>query len=119
MRAITAVLTLCLSAAVGAAEVDQSAALDALQNGDALLIDVRTDEEVAAGALPDAEHVEYQQLGAKISALQPDKNAPIVLYCKTGRRSGIAQDALIKLGYRNVINAGGFEQLKSALEERD
>ncbi|MOA65778.1 Thiosulfate sulfurtransferase PspE precursor [compost metagenome] len=44
-----------------------------------------------------------------------DKNTPIVLYCRSGRRSAIAKDSLAQLGYRNLINAGGYDQLKLAL----
>ncbi|MFI8481050.1 rhodanese-like domain-containing protein [Pseudomonas sp. NPDC078700] len=119
MRVLMGLVALCLSATVLAADVDQLTAVDALQTKDALLIDVRTDQEVASGMLQGAEHVEYQDIAAKISQLQPDKDAPIVLYCKSGRRSGIAQDELTKLGYSNVINAGGYDELKSVLEASD
>ncbi|WP_339512401.1 rhodanese-like domain-containing protein [Pseudomonas sp. RL_15y_Pfl2_60] len=119
MRTLIALLAICLSATIYAADVDQLAAVDAIQTQDALLIDVRTDEEFTAGTLQGAQHVEYQQIADKISQLQPDKTAPIVLFCKSGRRSGIAQDELIKLGYSNVINAGGYEELQSVLEASD
>ncbi|WP_339488202.1 rhodanese-like domain-containing protein [Pseudomonas sp. EL_65y_Pfl2_R95] len=119
MRVLMGLLALCLSVTVSAADVDQLTAIDAIQTEDALLIDVRTDEEVTGGMLQGAAHVEYQDLAAKISQLQPDKDAPIVLYCKSGRRSGIAQDELTKLGYSHVINAGGYDELKSALEASD
>ncbi|MGX5219685.1 rhodanese-like domain-containing protein [Pseudomonas segetis] len=119
MRTLIALLVLFSSATIHAADVDQLAAIDAIQTEDALLIDVRTDEEFSTGTLKGAQHVEYQDIAGKISQLQPDKTAPIVLFCKSGRRSGIAQDELIKLGYSNVINAGGYEELQSVLEASD
>jgi phage shock protein E len=41
-----------------------------------------------------------------------------VLYCRSGRRSALAQDSLAQLGYRNLINAGGYDQLKLALVQQ-
>ena len=54
----------------------------------------------------------------QISRLAPDKSAPIVLYCRSGRRSGLAQDALQALGYQQVINAGGIDSLKAAQQAK-
>ena len=110
MRLFFAALTLLVGLQVSAGEIDQPAALSALQAPETLLIDVRTAEEFAAGALPGA---------ARIATLAPEKDTVIVLYCRSGRRSSIAQDSLQALGYRNVINAGGYEQLEAELEAQD
>ena len=115
----TLLLSLCLSLplAAQAGEIDEPAALKALQRSDAVLIDVRTEEEFASGALPGAHLIPHEQIAQRIAAVAPDKNAPIVLYCRSGRRSGIAQDNLQALGYTQVINAGGYEQLQPALKD--
>ncbi len=115
MRHLLLVLSLCLPLAAQAGEIDQTAALRALEQPDAVLIDVRTQEEFATGALPGATLIPHEQIGARIARLVPDKNTPVVLYCRSGRRSGIAQDRLQALGYRQVINAGGYDSLQPAL----
>lgn len=97
----------CLSAAT-AAEPAGTAPLAPV--GDHYVIDVRTVEEWNAGHIEGAALVPYESIGAKIAGLVPDKDAPIALYCRSGRRSGIALDALRKLGYTNVVNYGGFAQ---------
>ncbi|MGE4303427.1 MAG: rhodanese-like domain-containing protein [Novosphingobium sp.] len=97
--------------------IDQNAALQALQRPGSVLIDVRSTEEFAAGALPGANRVDTEQLAQRIGSLAPDKDTPVVVYCRSGRRSSAAQDLLQELGYRQVINAGGYEQLDSALRQ--
>ncbi|KFX68068.1 sulfurtransferase [Pseudomonas taeanensis MS-3] len=119
MRLFFAALTLLVGLQVSAGEIDQPAALSALQAPETLLIDVRTAEEFAAGALPGAARIGHEQIAAQIATLAPEKDTVIVLYCRSGRRSSIAQDSLQALGYRNVINAGGYEQLKAELEAQD
>lgn len=89
--------------------------LAAIRDGSALLIDVRTPAEFAAGHIDGARPIPYEQIAAQIGALAPDKNASIVLYCHSGRRAGIAQQALLDLGYTHVVNAGGYAQLDKAL----
>lgn len=101
-----------------AGPVDHSAALAALAAPGAVLIDVRTSQEFAAGALQDAQHIPHFRIAEGIAAVAPDKNTPIVLYCRSGRRSSIAQDRLLELGYRLVINAGGFQDFGVRLAER-
>lgn len=76
-----------------------------------LWIDVRTPEEFASGHLPGARNIEFDQIGAQIAAVTQDRNQTIVLYCKSGRRSGFARQTLLELGYRNVRNAGGVSDV--------
>lgn len=119
MRALLLSLSLALCPlAAQAGEIDQAAALQSLTQPGALLIDVRTPEEFASGALPDAKLIPHGEIAARITSIAPDKHTPIVLYCRSGRRSSIAQDELLALGYTQVINAGGYEQLKPALGNR-
>ncbi|MCU1716223.1 rhodanese-like domain-containing protein [Pseudomonas sp. 5P_3.1_Bac2] len=119
MRALLLSLFCLVSQPLWAGENELSAAVVTLQAPETVLIDVRSAEEFAAGALPGAEHIDYQEIGSQIAALVPDKDTPIVLYCRSGRRSGIAEQSLRELGYRNLINAGGYEELKAALESQD
>ncbi|MCU9948703.1 rhodanese-like domain-containing protein [Pseudomonas sp. PDM13] len=117
MRNLLATLALSLSLPALAADVDQAAALEALKQPGAVLIDVRTPEEIEAGALPGARYIGFEDIGTKIAELAPDKQTPIVLYCRSGRRSGIAQDDLRARGYTNVQNAGGYTTLKPILDK--
>ena len=103
------------SATATAGEIDQAAALEALKQPDTVLIDVRTAEEYAEGALPGSIRIGPEDLRARIAAVAPDKDQPVVLYCRTGRRSSAAQDLLQQLGYRQVINGGGYEQIREAV----
>ncbi|PNF74486.1 sulfurtransferase [Stutzerimonas stutzeri] len=116
MKVLSHLLTLIIAtvatAAASAAQVDQSAALDALQRPSSVLIDVRTEQEFAEGALPDATRIETEDLAERIAAVAPDKDAPVVLYCRSGRRASAAQDLLQELGYTQVFNAGGYQELK-------
>lgn len=77
-----------------------------------LWIDVRTAEEYKAGHLEGAIHIPYDEIEQKIQAISADKTADIQLYCRSGRRSGIALETLRSLGYSKVTNAGAYEQLK-------
>ncbi len=78
-------------------------------------IDVRTTEEHQESPIPGHENILYTEIGEKISAVSADKNAPVYLYCGSGRRAGIAKETLEKMGYTNVTNAGGIEQVKDQL----
>ncbi|XXQ68012.1 rhodanese-like domain-containing protein [Neisseriaceae bacterium B1] len=76
-----------------------------------LWIDVRSPEEFQAGHLRDAVNIPVEQVAANIASVAPDKNAPINVYCRSGRRSEIALQELKKLGYTNVTNQGGYQDL--------
>lgn len=59
-----------------------------LKAGNVRLIDVRTDEEVASGTIPGAEHIPLDQFDP--TKLGADDERDIVLYCRSGRRSAMA-----------------------------
>lgn len=88
----------------------QAAALAAVDAG-ATLIDVRSDEEFARRHLDGALQIVHTDIVAGVSKLGLAKDAPIVLYCRSGNRSSIATRALQAAGYTQVTNAGGYEQL--------
>ncbi|QSX32333.1 rhodanese-like domain-containing protein [Shewanella avicenniae] len=78
----------------------------------ALLIDVRSAGEFSEGHLDGAKNIEYQQIVDQLAVLEVDKTTPIVLYCRSGRRASVAQQALQQAGYQAVSNAGGFSELQ-------
>lgn len=79
---------------------------------DEIWIDVRTTEEFNAGHLEGALHIPYEEIATRISEVTEDKQAVIHLYCRSGNRSGIAQQTLQTLGYTQAINEGGYEDLR-------
>lgn len=93
-----------------AGEQDQDPA--ALLKEGAVLIDVRTDEEYEAGHIKGALHIPHQRIGEVSGQEGVDKDTPILLYCKSGRRAQMATDELQKQGYTKVHNIGGYEALK-------
>ena len=80
--------------------------------GGALLVDVRSQQEFDQGHLEGAVLIPHDEIASRASELGADKSRPIVLYCRTGNRSGQAKRALEELGYTHVMNAGGYESLK-------
>jgi phage shock protein E len=77
-----------------------------------IIIDVRTRGEFDEGHLEPALHIPYEQIGERIGEVTTDLDQQIMVYCRVGHRSGIAQETLRQMGYRNVVNGGGYEDLK-------
>ncbi len=75
-------------------------------------IDVRGASEFDAGHLDGAVNIPHDVIGDKVAAVAPDKDAEIHIYCRSGRRSDIALKTLEGMGYTNVVNEGGYAQLK-------
>ncbi|MBU1566262.1 MAG: rhodanese-like domain-containing protein [Proteobacteria bacterium] len=80
-----------------------------------VIIDVRTEAEWAAGHLDGAVLIPYERIGAEISKVAADKKETIFLYCRTGRRSGIAEETLKNAGYHNLTNLKTVENASKVL----
>ena len=74
----------------------------------AVLVDVRSKDEYNQGHLHNSLHIPYDQLASRISELGADKNAQVVLYCRSGKRAGKAEATLRENGFSNILNAGGY-----------
>ncbi|MGB2358870.1 MAG: rhodanese-like domain-containing protein [Porticoccaceae bacterium] len=85
---------------------------------DPLIIDVRTTSEWSAGHLESAQHLELGLVAEHIGRLAERKDQAILVYCRSGNRSGQAKAILEELGYTNVTNAGGLEDASQLLEQR-
>ena len=83
-----------------------------------LVIDVRSLEEVKTGIIQDAIHIEWTQIDKEINNIDITKDQPIYLYCRSGNRSGKAAVILKKIGFTNVINAGGIDEAAKKLEKK-
>lgn len=97
------------ASANAAPQTEQSAVQPEKAKG--VWIDVRSAEEFNAGHLQDAVNIPHDQILARIQAVSPDKNAPVNLYCRSGRRAEAALTELKNAGYTNVTNHGGYEDL--------
>ena len=82
----------------------------ALLAADPIWIDVRTMDEYNSGHVSEAVNIPYTEIAEGISALTGDKDASIYVYCRSGRRSGIAKETLEGLGYKQVVNVGGINE---------
>ena len=73
------------------------------------LIDVRDSDELEDGLLPGAMHVPRGSLELKIEDAISDRARPMVIYCRSGTRSLLAAEALMRMGYQRVASmSGGF-----------
>ena len=95
---------------MGPLEVDAQQA-DELRRAGARVVDVRRDDEWAAGHIEGAEHVPLDQLAARADELG---EGPIVFYCAVGERSLMAAQALIGAGRDAVSLAGGIGAWENA-----
>ena len=73
-----------------------------------VIIDARTNEEFAEGHIKGAIMIPEYEIAQKAESKIPDKNTLILVYCRSGRRSKIASEELVKLGYTNVKEFGGI-----------
>ena len=75
---------------------------------DYIIVDARTEEEYAEGHIPGAILIPEYEIADRAEKELPDKDALILVYCRSGRRSKIASEELVKLGYTNVKEFGGI-----------
>ena len=89
-----------------------------LSSNEVIVIDVRSFEEVKTGIIQDAIHIEWTKIDKEIIKIDITKDQPIYLYCRSGNRSEKAAVILDKIGYTNVINAGGIKEAAKKLEKK-
>ena len=75
---------------------------------DYVIIDTRTEEEFAEGHIENAILIPEYEVADRAEKELPDKEQLILVYCRSGRRSKIASEELVKLGYTNVKEFGGI-----------
>lgn len=76
-------------------------------------IDVRSAAEYQVNHIAGDLRVSYNEILPKVVALYPNKDTDIRLYCRSGRRAGVAQSILEDAGYKNVSNFGSIENAKA------
>lgn len=96
------------------AELSEAEARQHLKRG-ALVVDVRTVQEFQTKRLTNVVNLPLDQVKEKISTVVTNKSDVVLLHCRTGRRSGLAETELRALGYTNVFNIGSFEKAQKIL----
>jgi rhodanese-related sulfurtransferase len=87
-------------------ELDPKRVAELVAEG-AVLVDVRRDYEWEGGRIPGARHIEVNELTAQANALPKDE--PLIFYCRSGNRSGMAAAAFHEAGYDAHHMAGGLQ----------
>ena len=73
-----------------------------------IILDVRTQEEYDEGHIPGAIVISHEEIAEKAEGVLTDKDQLILVYCRSGRRSKLAAEALVELGYTNIKEFGGI-----------
>ena len=73
-----------------------------------VILDTRTQAEFDEGHIPGAIVISHDEIEEKAEQLLPDKDQLLLVYCRSGRRSKLAAEALVKLGYTNIKEFGGI-----------
>ena len=82
-----------------------------------VILDTRTQEEYDEGHIPGAILIPYDEIFEKAEGVLTDKNQLILVYCRSGRRSKLAAEDLVKLGYTNIKEFGGIIDWPYAIED--
>ncbi len=83
-----------------------------------VIIDVRSPQEYAAGHVEGAINIEHTAIAQQIAKAGVNKDDTLLLYCQSGRRSGIALDTLKDLGFSKAQNVGGIAQARKTLAKK-
>lgn len=79
---------------------------DIMNTQNIIIIDVRTETEYDSGHIPGAINIPDTEIESKINY---DKNTPIAVYCRTGKRSNAVANTLKNMGYNKIYDLGGIE----------
>ncbi|MCL1068649.1 rhodanese-like domain-containing protein [Shewanella olleyana] len=105
-------LTLMFTATTNAQDMSPNIAWEKINAG-AMILDVRTEQEFAAGHIEGAINIPFEVVLAQLTKQNISKETQIVLYCRSGRRSGIANSALVDAGFTQTYNGGGLQMLEA------
>ncbi len=89
------------------AEISPQQAVEIVENSNAIIIDVRTQEEWDAGHIPGAIHIPLSEVKDRIDEFKAYEGQPIVMQCRSGRRSATAGKILVEAGYADVSTLTG------------
>ena len=89
-------------------KIDPEEAKTMIDQGNVIIVDVRRSDEFVEGHIPGAILVPNETILTEAATMLPDKNAVILIYCRSGRRSAEAAEKLLSLGYVHVYDFGGI-----------
>ena len=89
--------------------------LAALVNGGAFLVDVRTPEEFAEGNVKESTNIPLDQVAVNLDKFKGKEN--IVVFCRSGNRSGQAKNILEQNGFTNVTNGGTWQDVNEVINK--
>ena len=89
-------------------KIDAGTAIRLLDAGKAVAVDVREPDEYAVGHIPGAKLLPLGEVNSRAAEVLPEKEATLLVYCRTGRRSAEAVQKLDALGYSNLYDLGGI-----------
>ena len=81
--------------------------IDFIELNDAILVDVRTEDEYNSGYIENSLNIDYFSNEFSVNADKLDKNTPIILYCRSGKRSSMSAKKISKLGFKEIYNLEG------------
>jgi rhodanese-related sulfurtransferase len=107
--ALLGVLTFMSANAADTVLVSQTELLKRLESKDPdlVVLDVRTADEFAAGHVPGARNVSHDLLASRIDELAAARDKQVVVYCRSGRRTLLAEDILRKAGFKRLGHLEG------------
>ena len=88
-------------------KISAEEAYEMMASQEIVVVDVRTREEYDGGHIENAVLVPNESIGSEMPEALPDKEATLLIYCRSGRRSKDAAEKLLSLGYQNVYDFGG------------
>jgi phage shock protein E len=114
IRTLSSAVLIVLIVSFFTANASEETAAEAWSRIDAgaVLIDVRSAQEFEDGHLEGAINIEYTQIDALSDAIG-NLDRSVVVYCRSGRRSGKAMEDLKKRGFNNVYNGLGYQELNA------
>ncbi len=119
MKTMVSVLAvLCLGACAGTdggsemkqsyTQISQEEAKKMMDEGNCIVVDVRTQQEYDEVHIPDALCIPLDTIGTEKVELLEDLDSTILVYCRSGNRSKQAAEKLVKIGYTNIYEFGGI-----------
>lgn len=95
-------------------KTDNSQLTEVIKDG-AFLVDVRTPAEFSAGSVKGAVNIPLDRVPSQLSKFKNTKS--IIVFCRSGNRSGQAKRILENNGFQNVINGGTWQNVNQAVSE--
>ncbi len=101
-------------------DISPAQAKEKIDNGkNVLILDVRTREEFLEGHIKGAVNIPVNEVEKRLDELKKYKNSEIIVYCRSGRRSKIASEILVKNGFKRVYNlSGGIIEWKKEIGKK-